>query len=273
MVNMGNVWDRTTEFLSENMRALLPVILLAFLIPHTVNTLIKGAAPAVPSALAQGIALICGLIAIWGQLVVIALAFAPDGGRSRAISTATGSLGRAVGAMLILLAATAVLAVPVIATLVANGVDLSTFGSGGMAQANLSGAASVFVSLYSLVLGIVVLVVAVKLALLYPVVVAEGGVAAAIKRAWALSRGIVWKMIGVWLLFVIVYFVALAAITSGIGTVIGLFADMQNPFSVGRIVVAILGGAVTAAFTLIVAAFSAQLYRAVTGRQQGVPAA
>ena len=72
---------------------------------------------------------------------------------------------------------------------------------------------------------IVVVFIGIRLALLYPVIVAEGGVVAAIRRSWAVSRGIVWKMIGVWLLFGIVYFVALAAVTSGIGTVLGFVTD------------------------------------------------
>ena len=54
---------------------------------------------------------------------------------------------------------------------------------------------------------------------------------------------------------------------------IGLLADTRNAFSFGRIVVAILSGLVTTAFTLIVAAFSAKLYRAAIIAREGVAAA
>jgi hypothetical protein len=273
MVNMGNVWDRTTEFLTDNMRALMPIVLAAILAPSIVNSLVGGAGPAMNAVVVQAITLACVLTTLWAQLAVIALALDPDGGRSRATSTATGKFGAGVAAMLILLVILAILAAPVVGVMMANGVDFSALGAGGMARANLKGGAATFVSLYSIVLGLLVLFVMVRLALLYPVIVAEGGIVSAIRRAWALSRGMVWKMIGVWLLFGIVYFVGLAAVTSGIGVVIGLFADMQNPFSVGRILVAILGGAVTTVFTLIVAAFSAQLYRAATSAREGVAAA
>jgi hypothetical protein len=273
MVDMGNVWDRTTEFLSDNVGALVPIALGAMLLPNTVNALVGGAGPTISSTVVQVIALVCALIALWGQLAVIALALDPDGGAPRAMSAATRSFGRAIGAMLILFVILALIAAPVISVLLANGLDLSALGAGGMARLHLSGGAATFVSLYSIVLTIVVLFVAVRLALLYPVIVAEGGLVAAIRRAWALSRGMVWKMIGVWLLFVIVYLVAAAAITSGIGTVIGLLTDTRNAFSAGRIVVAILSGAVTTAFTLIVAAFSAKLYRAATFARADVAAA
>ncbi|MEO5939085.1 MAG: hypothetical protein ABIQ43_08760 [Sphingomonas sp.] len=273
MVNMGNVWDRTSEFLNDKSGALLPILLVAMLLPNTVNALVGGAGPAMSSTVVQAIALVCALIALWGQLAVIALALDPEGGRPRAMSTATHGFGPAVAAMVFLLVIVVALASPVIGVLVANGVDLSALGTDGMARANLSGAAAVFVPLYSLVLVAVILFVLVRLALLYPVIVAEGGVVRAIRRAWALSRGIVWKMIGVWLLFGIVYLVAAAAITSGVGTVIGLLTDMTRAFSVGRIVVALLSGVVTTMFTLIVAAFSAKLYRAVSSAREGVAAA
>ena len=85
---------------------------------NAVNALVGGAAPAVQPVVAHGIALVCMLIALWGQLAVVALALDPDGGRSRAAAAATGSFARAVGAMLIVFAAAVVLALPIIGVLV-----------------------------------------------------------------------------------------------------------------------------------------------------------
>ncbi|MBS0479259.1 MAG: hypothetical protein JSR79_08170 [Proteobacteria bacterium] len=270
---MGNVWDRTTEFLSANGRALSPIVLAALLAPNSVNALVGGAGPETSAVMVQLVTLACVLIALWGQLAVVALALDPAGVRPRATAAATGRFGRAVAAMLVLLVIFALLAAPVIGTMAANGVDLSALRTGGLTRANLTGGVALFVSLYSIALVVAVLFVTVRLALLYPVIVAEGGVVAAIRRAWALSRGMVWKMIGVWLLFVIVYLVAAAAITSAVGVALGLLTDMQNPFSAGRIVIAILSGAVTTAFTLIVAAFSAKLYLAALAAREGASAA
>jgi len=273
MVNMGNVWDRAAEFLSEHAGVLAPIVLAALLVPHSVSALVGSAGPAIPPVVALVLSLVCALAALWGQLAVTALALDPGGGRPRAVSAATGNMGRAIAAMLILLAVLIVLALPVVGMAIANGVDLSALSSGGMARANLTGGAATFAKIYTIALVVVVIFIGIRLALLYPVIVAEGGVIAAIRRAWALSRGMVWKMIGVWLLFGIVYFVAAAAVTSGIGTVIGLLTDMTTPFSAGRVIVAILSGIVSTGFTLIVAAFSAKLYRAAMPAREGVAAA
>jgi hypothetical protein len=275
MVNMGNVWDRTAEFLNDDARALMPIALLTLLIPHSVRALISGAAEGEISPLAAGvIGLICVLIALWGQLAVVALALDPDGGRQRAAAAASRGYGRALGAMVLVFAVLLVLALPIGGVLAANGVDLAAIrAGGGMAQANLSGGAAAFVSIYAVILSVLVFVAAIRLALLYPVVIAQGGTIAAIRRSVALTHGIVWKMIGVWLLFAIVYIVAWLAVRSGIGTIVGLLGSSTSPFSFGRIVVAVMGGLVSMALALVVAAFSAKLYLAVTAPRASAAAA
>lgn len=274
MVDMGNIWDRTTEFLSDNARALLPIALLTLLIPHAVRALIGGAAEGeINPAVAAVIGLICVLIALWGQLAVVALALDPDGGRHRAAAAASRNYGRAVGAMMLVFAVLLVLALPIGGVLAANGVDLAALRGGGMAKADLSTGAAAFVSIYAVILSVLVFVAAIRLALLYPVVIAEGGAIAAIRRSVALTHGLVWRMIGVWLLFAIVYIVAWLAVTSAVGVIVGLIGSNPSPFSFGRIVVATMGGLVSTALALIVAAFSAKLYLAVAGARESVATA
>ncbi|MDB5677913.1 hypothetical protein [Sphingomonas bacterium] len=273
MVNMGNVWDRTTEFLSDNARALLPIAVFAMLIPHAINALVGRAGDAISPVVGSPIGLACVLVALWGQIAVVALALDPDGGRSRAVAAATGKFGRALAAMLIVFVVLAVLALPILGVFAASGVDLSALRGGGLARADLSGAAAAFVAIYTIALFVLAVVATIRLVLLYPVIVAEGGVIGAIQRSAALSGGLFWKILGVWLLFVIVYLVAAAAVTSGIGVIVGLLAPLSSPFGAGSIVVAILSGMVSTAFTLIVAAFSAKLYLAVTASRASVAAA
>ena len=55
MVNMGNVWDRTTEFLSDNLGAVVPIALLTIFVPQSISGAIKLAGTAVAPALGQGI--------------------------------------------------------------------------------------------------------------------------------------------------------------------------------------------------------------------------
>jgi hypothetical protein len=275
MVNMGNIWDRTTEFLSDNARALLPIAVLTLLIPHAVRVLVGGAAQGEVNPLAAAIiGLVCVLIALWGQLAVVALALDPDGGRQRAAAAASRNYGRALGTMVLVFAVLLVLALPIGGVFAANGVDLAAMrAGGGMARANLSGGAAAFVSIYAVILSVMVFVAAIRLALLYPVIIAEGGTIAALRRSVALTHGLVWKMIGVWLLFAIVYIVAWLAVTSAIGVIVGLLGSSPSPFSFGRIVVAAMGGLVSMALALIVAAFSAKLYIAATASRESVAAA
>ena len=272
MVNMGDVWDRTTEFLSGNARTLLPIALLALLIPHAVNALVGLAGKAVNPLAGTAIGLICTLIALWGQIAVIALALDPPGGRSRASAAATAAFGRAVAAMLLVFAVVLVLALPILGTLIAGGVDAAALQN-GKALAGLSSGARTFVSIYAIALAVLVFFAAIRLALLYPVIVAEGGIVTAIRRAVALTRGIVWKLIGVWLLFGLVYLVASAAVTSAVGAVIGLVFGPPAPLGFGNWVIAVLSGLVATALTLVIGAFSAKLYRAVTAPREGVATA
>ena len=69
MVNMGNVWDRTTEFLSDNAAALLPIALLGLLAPHSINALLgAGRAGAQSGGGRQYRGWPRVLIGLWGQL-------------------------------------------------------------------------------------------------------------------------------------------------------------------------------------------------------------
>jgi len=214
-------------------------------------------------------------VSIWGQLAITALALDPGGGRSRAVGAASANYLRAIAAMLVLLVVLVVLALPIGATLAVSGIDLTALHRGDQgALSALSGGAAAFVGIYAIVLAVVAIIVTIRvMLLLYPVVVAEAKGVGAIRRAFVLSNGVAWKMFGVWLLFVIVYLVAAAAVTSAVGGVLGLFAGNTNPFGLVAIVVALLGGLITTAYVLVTAAFFAELYRAVAAVREGAAAA
>ncbi len=275
MVNMGNVWDRTTEFLSDNLGAIMPTALLAIFVPQSVSTAITQAGAAVNPVVGQIVGLLLILIIIWGQLAVTALALSPEAGRGAAQSLATRRFVHAIAAMLIPFALVVLLAIPIFVALVAGGVDLAAMMQPqGRVQADVPGGIRTFIGLYSLFWLIAAVFIAVRFTtLLCSVVLAEGGVVAALRRSFALSRGIMWKMIGVVLLFGLVYMVAYLAITSVFGFLFKLVAPDAGPFGIGAIVVAILAGAVATAYSVTVAAFAAKLYRAAVAAREGAPAA
>ncbi|MES2097405.1 MAG: hypothetical protein V4459_11670 [Pseudomonadota bacterium] len=268
MVNMGNVWDRTTEFLSDNVGAILPIAALAILLPQTIALLIKPDSPAESTMLLQVIGLALTIPSLWGQLAIVALSLDPDAGRSPAIAAGTRALGPAIIVMLVLFAAVIVAAIPIVVALVAGGVDLEAMMKGGT-QIGLTGGTRTFVLLYGVVLVVALFVLSVRMAMLCPVIVAEKTMLGAIGRSFALGRGILWKMIGVWLVFFLVYTVAYMAATSVVGALFGLISPDPGQYSVGHIVVALLGALVTTAFRLLIAAFSAKLYLAATAAREG----
>lgn len=270
MVNMGNVWDRTTEFLSDNLGAVLPIALVAIFVPQSISGAIKLAGTGINQGVGQGIVLALLLPILWGQLTITALSLEPAAGRRAAQSIATRRFGHALLAMLILFAVILILAVPIVATLVASGVDLKALaGPAPGAQPDLSGGTAAFLGLYGLAWLVFAAFVSVRFSLLlFPVVAAEGGVVAALRRSFALSNGIAWKLLGVALLFGLVMGVASLAVTSVFGTLFKFLAPDAGPFSVGSVIVAILGGLVTTAYYVLQSVFMAKVYRAATSGRE-----
>lgn len=262
MIEMGTIWDRTLAFVGDHLRAILPIAIFALLLPITLATLVsdasQGCAPAIDPLVGGIAALVLVLPTLWAQLALTALALQ---GPARPARAATGAFGRAVAAMLLLFAGVLVLVLP----LILLGTGMVGVQDGCAAAAGDTPRIGLFAGLYVVALAIVAAVVMVRMTMLYPVIVAERGVIAAIRRGWAVSRGLFWKLVGVWLVFGLVYAVAWLAARSAFGAIFGLIAPDAGPFGVTTIVAALLVACVRVAFTVIVATFAALLYRAVTG--------
>jgi hypothetical protein len=272
MVNMGNVWDRTTEFLSDNLGAVVPIALLTIFVPQSISGAIKLAGTAVTPGLGQAIMLALLLPMLWGQLAIAALALRPDAGRGAAQSTATRRFLHYLLAILILFGVLLLLFLPIILALVASGVDLTAFtGATAGPKPDISPALAAFIGLYGLAWLILAVFVSVRFStLLVAVVAAEGGVVAALRRSFALSRGIAWKLLGVVLLFGLVVGVASIAVTSVFGALFRFLDPTAGPFAIGSIIVAILGGLVTTAYYVVQSSFMTKVYLAATSAREGV---
>jgi hypothetical protein len=274
MVDMGNVWDRTTEFLSDNLGAVVPIALLTIFVPQSISGAIKLAGTAVTPGLGQGIVLALFLPMLWGQLAIAALALRPDAGRGAAQSTATQRFLQSLLAMLMLFAVIVVLFVPIVLALVASGVDLTALTSTTPGpRPDISPAMAGFIGLYGLAWLAVAVFISVRFStLLLPVIAAEGGVVTALRRSFALSKGIAWKLLGVVLLFGLVVGVASIAVTSVFGALFRFLDPAAGPFSIGSIIVAILGGLVTTAYYVVQSSFMAKVYLAAmsTATREGM---
>jgi hypothetical protein len=270
MVNMGNVWDRTTEFLSDNLGAILPLALITIFVPQSISGAIRQAGAAVNPALAQGIALALLLPIIWGQLTITALALQPEAGRGAARSVATRRFGQAVLAGLIAFCVIVLLFLPIVFVLAASGVDLAALaGKTPAAAPDMAPGTGAFIILYFLAWMVFAIFASIRFTtLLLPVVVAEGGVVRALRRSFAVSNGIAWKLLGVAILFVVVVIVAWLAVTSVFGTLFRFLDPDAGPFSVGSIVVAVLGALVTTMYYVLQSAFMAKVYRSATAARE-----
>ena len=77
MVKMGTVWDRTAEFLSDNIGTGVPIALLAFFAPTSITgnfaQAMTGAEPGLVATLSV-IQLAFAILSFWGSVTIVALA-------------------------------------------------------------------------------------------------------------------------------------------------------------------------------------------------------
>ncbi len=269
-VSIGDIWDRTTGFLGENLGAVVPIALGAMVAPSVLGTWLQavteGASPVTRAIVA--VALVgLGIVSLWGQLAVGARALDTSVGR-RATRTATARLLPAIGVYLVIaLAFFAVVALPILLLAFGSGIDLSQFSVRDGAQPTIrpeDAGAALWIGLAAIVLSLGTLFVLVRLAPLTGVILAERRGIGAIARAWGLTRGMWWKLVGVFLLYGIVSWVAGAAAKLVFG---GVFA-----FTLGRegasalVATAVPVALVSAAFTVLATVFGAKLYLATSAR-------
>ncbi|MES2753197.1 MAG: hypothetical protein V4659_00885, partial [Pseudomonadota bacterium] len=165
-----------------------------------------------------------------------------------------------------LLFAAFVLALPIVAILVANGVDLTTLGNPAVRQP-LSPGAGGAIALYCLVLVPLLLWLTARAYLLTSaVVVAEHRALGAIGRAWQLSRGSAGRIVGVILLFLVVMIVAGLAATLVFGSIFKLALGGDGPISAASVLTALIVALVSTVFSVIATVFPAKLYVALRDR-------
>ncbi|QQV78139.1 hypothetical protein H5J25_05310 [Sphingomonas aliaeris] len=262
-ISMGNVWDRTTEFLGDHLSTIVPVALLAIVLPSALSTLIEPVARAGASAavMVNLAALILGIVGIWGQLFVVALALQPGAGRGAAMRVAGSRLLPLIGIIVILMLAVFALMLPVPIALIATGFDMRAAMINP--QPTVSPSAGWFITVYLIVLIPLMIFVTARLLLLTSVIVAERRGIGVIRRSFALTRGMVWKIIGVTILYGIVVLVAMMAARTVFGSVLRIVLGGEGLITPATVLTAVVLAIVQAIFVVLASAFCAQLYLAV----------
>ena len=274
MVKMGTVWDRTAEFLSDNIAAILPIALLAFFVPASIEGNFQAAMDGASAELVltlRLLQLVFGLLSLWGTLTITAMAL------GMADSDSAGRLaGKRLPAALIVsilcLVAGIVLVLPIPAVLSAGGVDMMAIAE--RRDFEIGPGLAGFVALYGIALFAFFLWAMARLIVITPVIVREGRWLSALTQSWKLTRGVTWRVIGVILLFALVSWVSILAANMVFGSIFALIAGGDSGgISLAGVLTSIVVAAVQTGFTVIIPAFTAKLYLALAaamGLREGV---
>lgn len=274
-VDISAVWDRATEFLGDHLATLMPIAVPWIYLPLAVQTAI---APLAKSGDATATAAQIGsfaltLLGIWGQLQVLALALDPARGAAGSRAAATARIGPVLVLTLVLGIGALLLVAPIAVALAMAGLDFqavmqaSASGTPVPPPPGMTPAIGGFILFYALAMSAVFLWVAVRLALVNAVLVAEGGWFGAIGRSFALTRGRVLALVGVLLLFVVVSAVATLAAQTVFGAIFALVLGGEGAPTLATVVTSAVVAVVSTAFTLLSAAFVGKFYVAARAQE------
>lgn len=275
---MGDVWDRTMEVVSGRGRILTTIAVLLLWLPGVIRTamavwLTGAASPALTPATAGAsgsfgllfvVALIAAGLGVIGQLALIAVASDPATTQAEAMRTGVRRFGPTIGITMLLSLAAFVLLIPMALPFVAAFAHVASMTPDAMAGAvgGIGAGSRAFVGLYAVALFCVGIWVVARLALLNAVIVNERLGVRSIARAFALTRGLAARIVGVMILAGIVVAVVMLAVQSVGGIAFRLILGSAN-MALADLMTVAATGVIGTALTVLWCCFIAQLYVAV----------
>jgi hypothetical protein len=267
---MSTVWDRTTEFVGDNLAPLTPIVLFGMFVPIAlIGNLVPlvGAIGLTGSSVAGILVVILSLASNWGAVAVTALAINPAAGRGTAIRTANRRFLPVVAINVVGLIAVFVLFLPATIGFAMSGIPMAQMtGQTTGVQPSLETVSApivLFATLYSLVLLPVLLWIVARLSVINPTLIAEHRGLGVFARAFRLTRGSALKIMGVILLYLIVSQIAGLAARMVAGAVFGILIGGVGPMSLSAILTASVVAIVSTLFSVLAVAFLAKLYLAL----------
>ena len=270
-VRIGTVWDSTQQVLAGRAGIMVPFAAIGFVLPGALQLVL---APPVPGQPQVGVAafavmVVSVLLGIWAQLAIMALATHPATTSGEASRAGFRRMWPVLG---VALAIGFVFALVALVMIVALGLSHYNFAAALAANGDpskmpsMSGGLALFLLLYGLIVLVGSLWLVARLMLVYAVVLNERRGLGAIRRSLALTRGLTWRLIGVFLLFGVVTLVATLAVQSVTGAVFRLMLGADQAMTAVRLA-ALLGSVVSAGFMTLAYVFIARLYVATAGEQ------
>lgn len=262
MINIGTVWDRTMSVIAGRFGILLSLALLLLIAPPLVQAAIdtlSGPSFAI-RAMQMAMALVVFVAAAIGAIAITAVASSPDVDRASALAIGRARLGPFIGVSLIIGLTFGLISLPGLILVGVSGFSVEQARAGGAQDAVNLTLLGIGI-LYLFLLAPLMLWAAARLVPLGAVIVNERRGIGAIARSFALTRGATLKLIGVLILYGVVFLVVLTAATSVIGLVARLLAGANGTVAVS-LAVAAATAFVTALFSILQAVFGASLYAA-----------
>jgi hypothetical protein len=258
-LSISAAWDETKAILAHDGRLLMTVALALVALPSVVNGLLNPSGMTGTSApWLNLVAFLASVIALAGQLALIRLALGPSITVGGAIAHGFARLPIYFVAVLMLVIALFLIAIPCVLLLSLLGVPLDA------KPVQMSGPLAVV----ALVFLAVAIFLGVRLILSPSVASAEEvGPIAILRRSWQLTSHHFWQLLGFLLVFLVSSIVLIIAVGSALGVAIGLLLGSIQPMSVGALILALVQALVSTAISTIFAVMLARIYLQLAGRR------
>ena len=250
-LSISKAWEETAAFVGRETRLLVPIALALLFLPAVIAGLAgpmkRGEVPSGGFLMLLFTELLIGVI---GQIAIARLALGHREPVGEAIRHAVMRLPTLVGSVLIV-------AVPLTFVLVIVVGAAAAVGKSGGGQPVMA----LLVGFAMAVLGVAILIIALRCMLNTAIAAVEpGGPVRVLKRGFAITRGHVLKLLGAALLLAIGGGIAIIALTSITGLGVQLALGDPEPWTVAALLVAVVGAAAQAVFSVLFTVFFARVY-------------
>lgn len=260
-LSISQAWDESRAVLARDGKLIVTVALALIVLPAAVlGAISPGGLGTAIFAIAESssmgllaLFLLILLVILTGQLAITRLALGPSVSVGGAISNAARHL---LSYVLVALIAGAVLFLILIIAAAIVGATVAP----GMSEEEIAGSPAVIVVVL-LLLALYFFLLARFVGLAAAITTAEGlGPIATIRRAWSLTSGHSWRLLGFLVVFMIGTGIALFAVTSVVASIAQLLLGKIESMSASALVAAIFEAVASGAVTIVFAVMLARIY-------------
>lgn len=256
-MSISKAWDETTAIVARDGKLIVSVALALVVLPQLVVGIVSPPVPGAVTPFARILSIVATLIALLGQLALVRLAIGPSTSVGEAITHATRRFPAALGAFAILLCGLALIVIPITAIMLAAGLlDMPVEGEALPRS---------FVR-YALLILIIGLLIGAKLMVMMPVASTEKiGPIKILKRAWSLTNGHYWPLLGLECLLVVTALIILFTAQILGGIMANVMGGAIVPFSLSALILALFLSLAQAGFMIVVTLMVSRLYLQLSG--------